>query len=983
LCKTHIHIDIQTHAPYQLLICTSMGTKNLLLIFFLLITGSNLLAQAPVISAFSPTSGPVGTLVTVTGTGLNNATILSIGGTTAIIISGTGTQLVGMVMPGAVTSGVSVTTTGGTAIGSGNFTVSGTFYPNLRQSPPLGSLTTGGATLHQAFSSAINADGSTALVGDPDANGQVLVFVRTGANWAQQATLVVNDASGFQNLGYSVALSADGNIAVLGAPDGTGGAWIFTRANNAWTKVATKLTGTGAVTQGKQVAISANGKTIVIDGYNNDNKKAAWVFSKSGSTWTQTDVIEYPGGYTNGTIALSGDASTLAMSGYQGIWIFINSITGWVQQGDKLQGTGAIAPIGTIDALALSADGNTLINGEHTDANDHGAAWFFVRTAGTWSQQGPKITGPSLSKFGTSVSISADGNTAVIGAPEDNQQVGKVYVYQQRVGSWAAKASLAYSNVVTQPGDEGTPDPDDTKYLQGYSVALSADARIVVEGGIEQWANAWIFADYNTRSQNITFNLSVAPVLYGIPDIPLNATSTNAVIPITYSSSDTTVATIVNNKVHLKTSGITTITASQASGSDFYAAAPVSKQLTVDKASVTITADDKTKFAGDPNPPFTIMATGFVSKQDSVAIMANVKISVSAGPTSPVGTYPITTYTTSSNKYTFTFVPGTLTIINAVPTITSFSPTTAIEGGMVTITGTHLDKVKNVKFGSKLASSFSSASPTSITAYVSSGSSGDVSVIAPGGTASLPGFTFIFTLPATNFTLTTTGATCNGSANGSVKITAALSQSSTVTITGNGLNTSYPFTNTKTINNLAAGTYSVCITVAAQPDYKQCYDVVITEPKNLSVYAEVNPGQDQLSLALSGGVNYTIKLNGTQYNTTAGSINLPLSLGDNELEVTTDNLCQGIFKKIFNIGSRIIPYPNPFQSAVKLNLGTKNISAVAVEVYDLADGKLVYRNQYANQSGVLSLELSTLKNHVYSLKLTRDGQENIYKILKQ
>ncbi|MFM7357992.1 MAG: IPT/TIG domain-containing protein, partial [Sediminibacterium sp.] len=87
----------------------------------------------PTLTGFTPGSGPVGTLVTLTGTNLSNPTNIVIGGVAAIPISNDGTTLVAMVMPGASTGGVSVTTAGGTANASGNFSVISSQPPNAQQ----------------------------------------------------------------------------------------------------------------------------------------------------------------------------------------------------------------------------------------------------------------------------------------------------------------------------------------------------------------------------------------------------------------------------------------------------------------------------------------------------------------------------------------------------------------------------------------------------------------------------------------------------------------------------------------------------------------------------------------------------------------------------------------------------------------------------------------------------------------------------------
>ena len=78
--------------------------------------------------------------------------------------------------------------------------------------------------------------------------------------------------------------------------------------------------------------------------------------------------------------------------------------------------------------VALSADGNTALVGGWKDDGTKGAAWVFTRSGGVWSQQGPKLTGAGEigeGGFGTSVALSADGNTALIGAPGDDGTQGR------------------------------------------------------------------------------------------------------------------------------------------------------------------------------------------------------------------------------------------------------------------------------------------------------------------------------------------------------------------------------------------------------------------------------------------------------------------------------------------------------------------------------------------------------------------------------
>ena len=98
-----------------------------------------------------------------------------------------------------------------------------------------------------------------------------------------------------------MALSADGEYALMGGPQGRqgiGAAWVFTRSGTTWAQQGEKLTGQrrdrrrriipGRSDQGYSVALSADGNTALIGGYgDNGNVGAAWVFTRSGSTWTQ------------------------------------------------------------------------------------------------------------------------------------------------------------------------------------------------------------------------------------------------------------------------------------------------------------------------------------------------------------------------------------------------------------------------------------------------------------------------------------------------------------------------------------------------------------------------------------------------------------------------------------------------------------------------------------------------------------------------
>ena len=475
-----------------------------------------LFAAAPTITSFTPASGPVGTLVTINGTNLSTPTAFTIGGKSAIAISNTGSVLVGMVMTGAATGLVSITTAGGTASGSGNFTVTATPYPSAQQGSALVGTGAAGAA-QQGFSAALSADGNTAIVGgyqDNSGAGAAWIYTRTGGTWVQQGSKLVGTGNtGVAAQGWSVSLSADGNTAILGGYQDNsheGAAWVFTRSSGAWAQQG-KLVGTGGVgpsQQGSAVSLSADGNTAMVGGNNDDSGTgAAWFYTRSGGTWTQqgskmvgTGSVGPPV-YQGSSVALSADGNTAIAGGYadntikagtgvtQGAaWVYTRSGGAWTQQGNKLVGTDSDPGSEQGWSVALSADGNTAIVGGPDDNGNAGAAWVYTRANGGWAQQGSKLVGTGIvggvADQGISVSLSADGNTAIVGGAVDNTNQGAAWIYTRSGSTWAQQG-----NKLVGTGNTGAA-------LQGQSVSLSADGNLAIVGGPADNSNvgaAWVY----------------------------------------------------------------------------------------------------------------------------------------------------------------------------------------------------------------------------------------------------------------------------------------------------------------------------------------------------------------------------------------------------------------------------------------------------------------------------------------------------------
>lgn len=166
------------------------------------------------------------------------------------------------------------------------------------------------------------------------------------------------------------------------------------------------------------------------------------------------------------------------------------------------------------------------------------------------------------------------------------------------------------------------------------------------------------------QNQVITF---AAPAVktYGAADFNTGATSTNATIPITYASSNPSVATIAGNTIHITGAGTTTITAMQAGSDGYFPAVSVVRTLTVNKANLAIRVLDTTKTAGQANPAFTIVYTGFVLGEAAANLTTPPTVSTTATASSSPGYYVLLPTGAVSNNYNITLTNGRLTILPA------------------------------------------------------------------------------------------------------------------------------------------------------------------------------------------------------------------------------------------------------------------------------------------------------------------------------
>jgi hypothetical protein len=334
----------------------------------------------------------------------------------------------------------------------------------------------------------------------------------------QQGSKLSAEGQGSESgFGYSVAVSADGDTALIGVmrSSGSGGvAWIFTRSGSVWTLQSPPLSGSeeGATSEpcteeecgfGRSVALSADGNTALIGAPNESGGfGAAWVFTRSGSTWSQQGP-KLVGGeerlaiHFGRSVALSADGSTALIGSGRArgaAWVFTRSESStWSQQGPKL--VGADSGEGYFGrSVAISADGNTALIGAPGDTEYNGAAWVFTRSGGEWEQQGVKLTGAEeggAGRFGFSVALSADASTVLVGGRSDSGGAGAAWVFARSGSSWEPQGAK-----LTGGGESGSGE-------FGYSVALSADGNAALVGGPRD--NSYIGAAWSFKRLGATW----------------------------------------------------------------------------------------------------------------------------------------------------------------------------------------------------------------------------------------------------------------------------------------------------------------------------------------------------------------------------------------------------------------------------------------------------------------------------------------------
>jgi hypothetical protein len=350
----------------------------------------------------------------------------------------------------------------------------------------------------------LSADGGTAVIGAPNDNGGFgagFIFAGSaGSPWQQRADLNAllltnNSTTATQMVGTAVAVSGDGHTALFGAPGyniGTGAAWIFGNgATGNWTQLQDPLTNSSGPFgghQGASVALSGDGSVALLGApQSNFDGGMVYIYTRAGGAYSIFETLseaDLPQAQFGTAVAITPDGNTIIVGGPVQAggkaWIYTRSSpnASWFLNTEI--GGGGESGSGQFGAsVAISADGNTAIVGGPGDNNNTGAFWVLTRNGNSWSQQGNKLTvsdATGAAKVGSSVALSADGNTALIGGPADDTQsgggsIGATWVFRRQNGAWVQQRGKMIGS-----GAVGLAQ-------QGSAVALSADGNSGLTSG--------------------------------------------------------------------------------------------------------------------------------------------------------------------------------------------------------------------------------------------------------------------------------------------------------------------------------------------------------------------------------------------------------------------------------------------------------------------------------------------------------------------
>ena len=340
------------------------------------------------------------------------------------------------------------------------------------------------------FGWAVALDGDTALVGEPGnvygstLPGSVHVFVRSGTTWSSQATLTASDGVVDDLFGNAVAV--DGDTAIVGAKldddfgTSSGSVYVFVRTGTTWTQQAKLHASNASSYQAFGYSVALCGDTAVIGATGSGVGGSAYVFVRAGTAWTQQRRLSAsdaaPGDAFGFAVGVDADTAIVGSrwdddygQATGSAYVFARTGTSWSEQAKLLPND---AHEKHWFGVSVDVDGDTALVGAPWDEEiviHAGAAYVFGRAGTVWSQEAKLLATDGATGDYAGWAVGLDGDTALVGAPNGKGVVygsGVAYVFQQWGGAWSQRAKLDAADAYLN--DEF-----------GYAVALDGDTALV------------------------------------------------------------------------------------------------------------------------------------------------------------------------------------------------------------------------------------------------------------------------------------------------------------------------------------------------------------------------------------------------------------------------------------------------------------------------------------------------------------------------
>lgn len=327
------------------------------------------------------------------------------------------------------------------------------------------------------FGQSVSVADGTVFIGAPydgDPNGRwvgaAYVFERARDGWRARGKLTASDGDSFDRFGQSVAV--DGDTALVASPNdetpngqNAGAVYVFERGAQGWAQKAKFAPNTGDSGDTFGGSLALGGQTALVGAPTDEDPSglyagSASVFDGSGSNWRERATLSPREGAKQdsfgSSIDLSGDTAVVGASGVQSAdgqasgaaYVFDRSGGEWSQRGRL---TAEDGDGGDAFATSVAVTGDTAVVGapqdEDPNGTNAGAAYVFGASGDGWTQMAKLVpeNGDAEEFFGWSVAM-ANG-VAFVSAPKANEpkgtRVGAVYVFTGGSDGWTQRALLA------------------------------------------------------------------------------------------------------------------------------------------------------------------------------------------------------------------------------------------------------------------------------------------------------------------------------------------------------------------------------------------------------------------------------------------------------------------------------------------------------------------------------------------------------------